>query len=317
MTLATPLSETGHSMLERVQNLQGKICDAFFKFETEKSFFKDPWQRSETTGGGLSCVFEDGSIFEKAGVNISAITGNLTSETEKMMFQSLINQRFKNSMQLENATYFATGISVVCHPINPFVPTIHMNYRFFEIQSGNETLWWFGGGTDLTPYFLDLDLITQFHTQLKTTCDLFDLSYYPKFKEACDTYFYLPHRKEHRGIGGIFFDYLNTQSNQHYLDFASACGNCFLDTYLPFIETYQAQPYTQSQQEWQQYRRGRYVEFNLLHDRGTHFGLKTNGRIESIFMSLPKRVIWTYDENKLKKDHDDLLKLIKTPKQWA
>ena len=317
MSLAQPLSDVGKTMLTYINTLQTNICDSFLNFENKDSFYKDIWERPHHTGGGISCIFEDGSIFEKAGINISSISGSFSSDNEKAMFLKLLSQLNHDTINLNDATYFATGISLVCHPINPFIPTTHMNYRYFEIQAKDTLLWWFGGGADHTPFFLDEDLISNFHTCLKSACDKLDLSYYPQFKEACDTYFYLPHRNEHRGVGGIFFDYLHSNTQDHYLDLVKSCGNSFLDSYLPFIEAHKNTAFTHDDIQWQQYRRGRYVEFNLLHDRGTKFGLQTNGRIESIFMSLPKHVIWTYNEKLLANQHSDLLEAIKTPQDWV
>tara|TARA_B100000427_G_C15517074_1_gene598656 strand:+ start:546 stop:1499 length:954 start_codon:yes stop_codon:yes gene_type:complete len=316
MILATPSSDTGNSMLDFISNLQHTICDSFLTFENKQNFHQDTWSRPNQSGGGISCVFEDGNLFEKAGINISAISGSFNSSNEQSMFLTLLSQLNQNLSNLDDATYFATGISVICHPINPFIPTIHMNYRYFEIQTNQKTIWWFGGGCDLTPYFLDNNLISNFHSCLKSACDSLDITYYPRFKNACDSYFYLPHRHEHRGVGGIFFDYLYTKSPNHYLDLVKSCGNVFLDSYLPFITSHKSTSFTDDDTQWQQYRRGRYVEFNLLHDRGTKFGLQTNGRIESIFMSLPKHVIWTYHENLLTHHHKDLLSVIKSPQDW-
>ncbi|RAP27332.1 oxygen-dependent coproporphyrinogen oxidase [Candidatus Marinamargulisbacteria bacterium SCGC AG-333-B06] len=317
MSLAKAPSKMGNCMVSFVTDLQTHICDTFLTFENKPSFHRDSWQHPHHCGGGISCIFEDGNIFEKAGVNVSSISGSFHTDDEKAMFSNLLIQQGQDSINLDNATYFATGISLVCHPINPFIPTIHMNYRYFEIQSSSTPLWWFGGGCDLTPYFLDHDLITHFHTCLKSACDSLDLSYYPHFKEACDSYFYLPHRHEHRGIGGIFFDYLNSNTAHHYFSLVQSCGQAFLDSYLPFIETNQKKQFNHDHTQWQRYRRGRYVEFNLLHDRGTKFGLQTKGRIESIFMSLPKHVTWTYNEDYLTDNHHDLIQIIKSPRNWV
>ena len=317
MTLATPPSAMAQKALDFISSLQETICKSFLTFESKEAFFNDVWERPHNMGGGISCIFEDGKLFEKAGVNISAISGSFGSEKEKAMFLSLLKQLQSPAINLDQAQYFATGISLVCHPINPFIPTTHMNYRYFEIQSSESTLWWFGGGCDLTPYYLDLKLITHFHQCLKAACDLIDPHYYPMYKKACDTYFYLPHRHEHRGVGGIFFDYLNKQSQDHYFQLISACGNTFLESYLPFIDTYKDKDYDEDDTLWQRYRRGRYVEFNLLHDRGTKFGLQTNGRIESIFMSLPKHVLWTYNEALLTHSHQELLNVISSPRDWV
>ena len=317
MTLANALTQTGDTVKNICLTVQDSIVSSLNNFEKECSFIKDSWTRSANNGGGISAVIENGHVFEKAGVNISAIRGTITTEKELSMFAQLFKQQNLKVDKIADSNYFATGISLVIHPINPYVPTVHMNYRYFEINTpDNTSLWWFGGGTDLTPYSIDIVAFKHFHTTLKTTCDQFDSNFYPLFKKKCDAYFYLPHRNEHRGIGGIFFDYLNKEPKDYYVNFLQTCADSFIPSYVPLIEKSYNQPFSEDDKQWQAYRRGRYVEFNLLHDRGTLFGLKTNGRIESIFMSLPRHVSWLYDETKLLDKHKEFMALIKSPKAW-
>ncbi len=318
MSFATPLTNTGQRMKDLCLSAQTNIVDSLLSFENRNFFKQDPWMREHNKGGGLSCIFENGSILEKAGINVSAISGELTKDNEITMFKLLLNQMNKPDINLDKATYFATGISLVIHPLNPYIPTTHMNYRYFEMKTtSNNHLWWFGGGADLTPYFMDGESFKHFHETLKKACDQHNPQFYSQFKKKCDNYFYLPHRKEHRGIGGIFFDYLHTESADFYLDLVKNCSDAFIPAYIPLVKNHLNTPFDETDIAWQHYRRGRYVEFNLLHDRGTLFGLKTNGRIESIFMSLPKHVSWVYDESQFKEKHIDLLNVIQTPCDWV
>jgi coproporphyrinogen III oxidase len=235
-------------------------------------------------------------VFEKAGVNFSEVFGNF-------------DEAFAQRLPLGDGTeFFATGVSVVLHPSNPFVPTVHANFRYLERGSGC----WFGGGTDLTPYYPYLEDAIHFHRTLKTSCDEFDPEFYPRFKKWCDEYFFLKHRNEPRGVGGIFFDYLTGEGAdeqpgggdeqgkeprgiESIFEFVQRIGRSFLPAYLPIAERRRSEPYTEREREFQLIRRGRYVEFNLVYDRGTHFGLQTGGRTESILMSLPPLVRWIYD----------------------
>ena len=282
----------------------------------ETPFQKDHWERPGG-GGGLTAVIENGSIFDKAGVNSSAVYGKITDK-ERPMFQKLLSHQGLEMPSLTEPSFFATGVSLVLHPKNPFAPTVHANYRYFELETGKDPIWWFGGGTDLTPNYLFEDDAQHFHQTLKTCCDAFDPKYYPKFKARCDEYFYLPHRKETRGIGGIFYDYLNDKPQDQLFEFSNSCADSFLPAYLPILEKRHSHPYTEENKEWQQLRRGRYVEFNLLYDRGTLFGLKTNGRIESILMSLPNTVNWAYNHHpKENSEEAKLLSVLQSPHDWA
>ena len=252
-----------------------------------KSSDVDTWAR-ESGGGGISSVLQDGNVFEKAGVNISIVYGILPRPAiEKMR----VNHKAIDP-SVTSLDFYAAGLSMVLHPLNPMAPTVHLNYRYFETQNadGSPNTWWFGGGTDLTPsYLFDEDAI-QFHKAIKEACDKHDKSYYPRFKKWCDSYFFNKHRGESRGIGGIFFDDLDeTEKDQeNTFSFIQSCLKAFLPSYIPIILKRKDMPYNPKEREWQQIRRGRYVEFNLVHDRGTAFGLNTpSARVESILMSLP------------------------------
>lgn len=263
--------------------LQNKITEKLQEQETV-SFIEDKWKREEG-GGGQSRILENGDIFEKAGINFSDVQG-------KHLPASATNKR----PNLENASFRAMGISLVFHPRNPFVPTCHMNLRFFSVMKDEEEItWWFGGGYDMTPYYGFEEDAIHWHRTAHEACEPFGQSIYPEFKKACDRYFYLPHRNEPRGIGGIFFDDYNKVDFQHSFALTQSVGNSFLPAYMPIVEKRKNTPFNDSHKKFQHYRRGRYVEFNLVYDRGTLFGLQSNGRTESILMSLPPQVNWTYD----------------------
>jgi coproporphyrinogen III oxidase len=277
-------------------------------------FLTDQWHRPEG-GGGISCVLQDGKVFEKAGVNVSVVYGKLPEESARQM-----RSRGKAIQEGGECRFFATGISMVLHPHNPMAPTIHLNYRYFEVENagGEPETWWFGGGADLTPsYFFEEDA-RHFHRTLQQACSAHDAEYYPKFKAWCDKYFYIPHRGETRGIGGIFFDDLDDRPAEELFQFVQSCGRAFLPSYTPIVKRRLNMPYTQQQKDWQQIRRGRYVEFNLVYDRGTKFGLATPGsRIESILMSLPLTARWEYcqepEEGSLEAE---LLAITKQPREY-
>lgn len=262
------------------RQLQDDICRQL-EAADGASFRQDEWHRAGG-GGGRTRILE-GHHIEKGGVNFSAVHGELP-------------EKIARALQLESAHFFATGVSIVLHPRNPMVPIIHSNVRYFEVDSG---VWWFGGGIDLTPHYIVPTDAVEFHRRLKTTCDAHHPSFYPEFKEWADRYFYLPHRGETRGVGGIFFDRLDTAHSG--LDkaacfaFVQAVGNTFCPAYLPLLNRYKDAPYGEEEKRWQSLRRGRYVEFNLVWDKGTRFGLDTDGRTESILMSLPPMAAWVYD----------------------
>jgi coproporphyrinogen III oxidase len=286
--------------------LQDEICTGLAALDGAAGFREDLWTR-EGGGGGRTRVLEGGAVFEKAGVNFSEVFGHF-------------DEAFAARMPIGSGTeFFATGVSLVLHPLNPFVPTVHANFRYLERGSGG----WFGGGSDLTPYYPYQEDAVHFHQTLKDACDQFDASFYPRFKKWCDDYFFLKHRDEARGIGGIFFDYLtgesgkmlneDAQSNvsvdgssaesstdkkhdlESIFEFVQSAGKAFLPAYLPIATRRLSEVYTEREREFQLIRRGRYVEFNLVYDRGTTFGLETRGRTESILMSLPPLVRWVYD----------------------
>ncbi len=262
------------------KRLQDDICGQLEEADGEGRFRQDEWERPEG-GGGRTRVIE-GAHLEKGGVNFSAVHGPMP-------------ERIVQALRVEAGDFYATGVSIVLHPRNPLVPIIHMNARYFEMSGG---LWWFGGGIDLTPHYVDRKEARFFHRQLRTVCERHHPDYYPVFKKWADDYFYLKHRKETRGIGGIFFDRLSDQqgfAKEQRFAFVRDVGELFCPVYLPLLEENKERPFTQTQQEWQYLRRGRYVEFNLVWDKGTKFGLDTEGRTESILMSLPPQARWKYD----------------------
>ena len=295
-------------------DVQYRLCRELASIEPEKSFRVDRWEREEG-GGGVSCILQDGKVFEKAGVNISVVYGNLQPAAVRLM-----RSRGKDLPENTELPFYAVGISCVIHPINPMVPTVHFNYRYFEVNNGKgKVVWWFGGGSDLTPSYLDVNDATHFHKTLKDACDLSNPSYYPKFKKWCDDYFNVTHRGERRGVGGIFFDDLDSASQNECFKFVSDCAHAVIPSYLPLVMAHRDDPYTESQKRWQQLRRGRYVEFNLVHDRGTKFGLLTPGaRIESILMSLPLTARWEYSHlPQPGSAEDELLQVLKNPRDWV
>lgn len=282
-----------------VEELQDEICAALEQEDGQARFREDLWKR-EGGGGGRTRVLEGGAVFEKAGVNTSAVHGELT-------------EAFAKRLQGEGRTFFATGISLVLHPANPFVPTVHANFRY--IVQGDKA--WFGGGADLTPYYLFDEDARHFHRTLKAACDAHDPSAYARFKKTCDDYFFLKHRGERRGVGGLFFENLGGDLRGEFA-LVQSLGRAFLPAYRPIVERRKATAFTPAQRRWQELRRGRYVEFNLLYDRGTTFGLETNGRVESILMSLPPRVRWDYDVVPAPSSEEArLVDVLRQPLEWA
>lgn len=257
------------------RDLQDRICAAIEAIDGEARFREDRWER-EGGGGGITRILQDGAVFEKGGVNTSEVFGSLLPA-------------MRDQLRGEGATFYAAGLSLVIHPKNPHVPTVHANYR---IMARGEKAW-FGGGADLTPFYPVEEDVVSFHRTLKEACDPHDPSYYPRFKKWCDEYFTIPHRKEMRGVGGIFFDDL--PADEESFAFVKSVGEAFLPAYLPIVERRRDLPFGERERRWQLLRRGRYVEFNLVYDRGTTFGLRSGGRIESIFMSLPPLARWDYD----------------------
>ena len=282
-------------------------------------FHTDAWDRPKG-GGGITCVLQDGKLFEKAGVNTSVVYGSLPRQAIAKM---RVNHKALADPEVESLEFFAAGLSLVLHPVNPMAPTVHLNYRYFETANpdGSTNAWWFGGGTDLTPSYLFDEDAKDFHQGIKEACDAHDKQYYPRFKKWCDDYFHITHRGERRGIGGIFFDDLDeTEKDQETLfAFVQSCLGAFLPSYLPIIQRRKDMPYTEQEKQWQQLRRGRYVEFNLVHDRGTAFGLNTPGaRIESILMSLPLTARWQYQHEPEKGSREEkLVQVLKEPVEWV
>ena len=292
-----------------IESLQDRITSKIEEIDGAVRFKEDIWKRSEG-GGGRTRVIENGAIFEKGGVNISAVHGELPEVLRKQF-------------NVDEGDFFACGLSLVLHPNNPFVPTVHANWRYFEMydSQGEIVTQWFGGGQDLTPYYLFNEDAVHFHTVCKNVCDQYQEEFYPNFKKNCDDYFWNSHRNEARGIGGLFFDYLKQTdefSIQDRYDFVTAVGNSFLESYVPIVEKRKNMTYEKSHKNWQEIRRGRYVEFNLVHDRGTLFGLKTKGRIESILMSLPPLVQWKYNYSpKEDSEEQKLIDVLTNPIDWV
>ena len=292
-----------------IKALQNRITTALAQEDGLALFREDKWQR-EGGGGGRTRVIENGNVFEKGGVNISEVFGSLPESMQKQLGVS-------------HTDFFACGISLVLHPKNPMVPTVHANFRYFELYDDDKNIvdQWFGGGLDLTPYYLFEEDATHFHGVCKAACDAHDASFYADYKKKCDAYFWNHHRDEARGIGGLFFDYCRPNEVHDlasWYAFITQMGDAFLDAYLPIVQKRKILPYTDEQRQWQEIRRGRYVEFNLVHDKGTLFGLKTKGRIESILMSLPPTVQWAYDvQPEENTEEAKLITVLKNPKTWV
>lgn len=292
-----------------IDDLQNTICNALEAVDGQAKFQEDLWTRPEG-GGGRTRVISDGAVFEKGGVNVSAVHGELPVAMQK-------------HFGVSEAEFFACGLSLVLHPKSPMVPTVHANWRYFEMynKAGETVDQWFGGGQDLTPYYLVEADAVHFHSVCKTACDKHDPKFYPQYKARCDEYFYNAHRNEGRGLGGLFFDYLkpsDKMSAQNWYNFVTEVGDSFCEAYVPIVEKSKKLPYTDAQKTWQEIRRGRYVEFNLIHDKGTLFGLKTNGRIESILMSLPKHVQWHYNHApEAGSAEAALVEVLQNPRDWV
>jgi len=299
-------------MIEQVKkyllNLQNNICEEFGKLDSISNFDTDIWKREDGRGNGITRVISDGSLFEKGGVNYSIITGDKMPKSATAL-----------RPELEGRKYTALGISLVLHPDNPFIPTTHANVRFFIAEEkGKDPIWWFGGGFDLTPYYgFDEDAI-HWHQTAKNACMSFGDKTYQDYKKWCDDYFYLNHRDEQRGIGGLFFDDLNKGGFDQCFEFMKSVGNHFSKAYLPIVKKRMNTSYTDKQKEFQLFRRGRYVEFNLIQDRGTLFGLQSGGRTESILMSLPPSVKWSY-QHKIdpNSNEEKLTSYFLKPKDWV
>ncbi|GAA6214113.1 oxygen-dependent coproporphyrinogen-III oxidase, mitochondrial [Lates japonicus] len=318
VTDTSVLQERKMEMRTRMEMLimetQADFCRALQ--EVDGGTFKvDRWHRKEG-GGGISCVMQDGKVFEKAGVNVSVVFGNLTEEAAKQMRSRGKVLKGKDG----KLPFCAMGVSSVIHPKNPHIPTVHFNYRYFEIEEEDGTKqWWFGGGTDLTPVYINKEDAFHFHNTLKEACDKHHPQYYPDFKKWCDRYFYIRHRGETRGIGGIFFDDLDSPNQEEVFNFVKSCARTVVPCYLPIVYKHLNDSFTDEEKDWQQVRRGRYVEFNLVYDRGVKFGLATPGsRIESILMSLPLTARWEYMHEPAKGTLEaEMLEVLRNPKDWV
>ena len=296
-------------MRERMERMvraaQERICAALEPLDV-RPFQADPWRHAEG-GGGLSRVLQDGSAFEKAGVNVASVSGTLHEEALQAMVP-------KDDLGAHSRRFAAVGLSIVLHPRSPMVPTIHCNYRYFELEDGR---WWFGGGTDLTPSYLFEEDARHFHATLAAACDRHDPAFYPRFKKWCDDYFHIAHRGEARGIGGIFFDNLHDRDREALFAFVTDCTDAFLPAYLPIVERRRSASWGDRERRWQGLRRGRYVEFNLMYDRGTRFGLRTGGRVESILMSLPLEARWEYNQEPAPGSPEAAtLAVLRRPRDW-
>lgn len=286
------------------KELQDTICKAVEEADGGATFHEELWNHADF-GGGRTRILQRGNVLEKAGVNFSGVGGNL-------------NENILKALKLSKSEFYATGVSIVMHPISPMVPIIHMNVRYFETPEG----YWFGGGIDLTPHYVDADDAKFFHQTLKKICDDYDEAYYPRFKTWADDYFYIPHREETRGVGGIFFDRLNEskegKSKADLWKFVQEVGSSFAGIYTHFMTKNSSIPYTEKEKLWQGLRRGRYVEFNLVYDKGTKFGFETGGRTESILMSMPPQAQWEYQFQAIPGSAEEqTLTLLKKGILWA
>jgi len=295
-----------NSVKDYLSDLQVKIVEAI-QLVDGKNFLIDSWQRKEG-GAGTTAILEDGNIFERAGIGFSHVTGTKLPKTATNAHP-----------EVENRKWEAMGVSLVFHPHNPFIPTVHMNIRFFVASKNKETdIWWFGGGMDLTPYYGFKEDVIHFHQTIKNSLDNFDNNLYPKFKKNCDEYFLLKHRNEPRGVGGIFFDDFNENNFEYCFQLIQSVGNNLTKAYLPIIQKRKETKFTKKEKDFQLYRRSRYVEFNLLQDRGTLFGIQSKGRVESILMSMPPLVKWSYDWKPKKGSAEEKLYTdFLIPKNWV
>jgi len=296
---------TRHDIAETYKTIQNEITQGLEALDGKATFQEELWER-EGGGGGRTRIIQQGNILEKGGVNFSAVHGKLP-------------EPIKKAFGVEEEDFFATGVSIVIHPNNPWVPIIHMNIRYFEL---NEQMRWFGGGIDLTPHYIIEDDARFFHHMMKNVCDKHHSSFYTDFKTWADNYFYIKHRQETRGIGGVFYDRLTPEktglSYEQIFDFSCDLGRTFVPTYTELVNRNREKTFTQREKDWQLLRRGRYVEFNLVYDAGTKFGLETNGRIESILMSLPTQANWAYDfQPEAGSLEEQNLSLLKKDIQWT
>jgi coproporphyrinogen III oxidase len=297
-------------MIEQVKkyliDLQQTICSEIELLDGGTVFEQDHWSRDDQRGDGISCIISNGNVFEKGGVNFSIIRGDKMPKSASAL-----------RPELEGRQYTALGVSLVLHPDNPFIPTAHANVRFFVAEEqGKDPIWWFGGGFDLTPYYgFDEDAV-HWHETAKKACIAFGEDVYPKYKKWCDDYFYLTHRNEQRGIGGLFFDDLNGDFEECF-DYMKSVGNHFTEAYIPIAKKRMNTTFSEKEKDFQLYRRGRYVEFNLIYDRGTLFGLQSGGRTESILMSLPPKAQWSYQYKiEVGSEEEKLTSYFLKPRDW-
>ncbi len=297
-------------MIEQVKkyliDLQQTICSEIELLDGGTVFEQDHWSRDDQRGNGISCIISNGNVFEKGGVNFSIIRGDKMPKSASAL-----------RPELEGRQYTALGVSLVLHPDNPYIPTAHANVRFFVAEEqGKDPIWWFGGGFDLTPYYgFDEDAV-HWHETAKKACIPFGKDVYPKYKKWCDDYFYLIHRNEQRGIGGLFFDDLNGDFEECF-DYMKSVGNHFTEAYIPIAKKRMNTTFSEKEKDFQLYRRGRYVEFNLIYDRGTLFGLQSGGRTESILMSLPPKAQWSYQYKiEVGSEEEKLTSYFLKPRDW-
>ncbi len=295
---------------EAFKLLQDRICKALENEDGSGKFKEDNWKREEG-GGGRTRIIQDGNVIEKGGVLYSAVHGPIPDFLKNNIEPTTNNEQ-------PTTTFYATGVSIVIHPSNPMVPIIHMNVRYFEMSNG---VWWFGGGIDLTPHYVDEEDAKFFHSALKQSCDKHNPNYYKEFKKWADDYFFIKHRNETRGVGGIFFDKLtqtDSVTKEQLFDFVIEVGNTFAPTYTKLMNKNKSKSFDENNKQWQLLRRGRYVEFNLIYDLGTKFGLESNGRVESILMSLPKMAGWEYDYSpKPNSSEEKTLSFLKKGISWS
>lgn len=296
-----------NSIREYLLQLQDGICSEIARVDGKERFHEDAWERVDG-GGGRSRVLADGRVFEQAGINFSHVHGAALPVTATA-----------HRPELGGRSFQALGVSLVIHPLNPYVPSTHMNVRFFIAEKpGEEPVWWFGGGLDLTPYYGFEEDARHWHRSAQNACAEFGADVYPRFKKWCDDYFYLKHRQEPRGIGGLFFDDLNEWGFERCFEFMQKVGSLFLPAYLPIVRRRENMTYGKRERDFQRYRRGRYVEFNLVYDRGTLFGLQSGGRTESILMSLPPQVNWRYNwKPQPGSPEAELYETFLVPRDWA
>ncbi|KAL5010379.1 hypothetical protein ScPMuIL_012684 [Solemya velum] len=315
------LEKSPNSMRTKMELLlmrvQAEFCHALEEQDGEKKFHVDRWMRKEGGGGGgITCVIQDSPVFEKGGCNISVLNGMLPPDAIAQM-----RARGKDLPQDKSLPFFVVGLSCVIHPKNPHVPTLHYNYRYFEVQKEDgSTVWWFGGGTDLTPYYLVEEDVVHFHKTLKDACDKNgNRGLYPKFKIWCDDYFHVKHRGQRRGVGGIFFDDFDQPNQEQAFQFVKSCAESVVPSYVPIVKKHKNDSYSYAERQWQLLRRGYYTEFNLVYDRGTKFGLVTPGaRYESILMSLPLYAKWEYCHKvEPGSKEEKLVTVLKNPKDWV